>query len=78
MTPAKVWTGISDATGGYLLVKENGDVLCYDIYHRNQFEDYLFANTKLETPSSTRHEFRKIYESDGQLLINFNIQVRFR
>ncbi len=78
MTPAKVWTGIYDATGGYLVVKEDGDVLCYHIYHRNQFEDYLFANTKLETASSTRHEFGKIYESEGQLLINLNLQVRFR
>ncbi len=78
MTPAKVWTGIYDATGGYLVVKEDGDVLCYHIYHRNQFEDYLFANTKLETASSTRHEFGKIYESDGQLLISLNLQVRFK
>ena len=41
MTPSKVWTGIYDATGGYLIVKENGDVLCYHIYNRNQFEDYF-------------------------------------
>jgi len=53
MTPSKVWSGVYDATGGYLIVKENGDVLCYHIYNRNQFEDYLFANTKLETASST-------------------------
>ena len=57
MTPSKVWTGIYDATGGYLIVKENGEVLCYHIYNRNQFEDYLFANTKFETASSTRYEF---------------------
>jgi len=25
MTPSKVWTGIYDATGGYLIVKENGE-----------------------------------------------------
>lgn len=37
MTPSKVWTGIYDATGGYLIVKENRDVLCYHIYNRNQF-----------------------------------------
>jgi hypothetical protein len=78
MTPAKVWTGIYDATGGYLVVKEDGDVLCYHIYHRNQFEDYLFANTKFETASSTRHEFGSIYESDGKHFINLNLQVRFK
>jgi len=78
MTPSKVWTGIYDATGGYLIVKENGDVLCYHIYNRNQFEDYLFANTKLETASSTRHEFGKIYEDNGQFYFKLNLQIRFK
>ena len=78
MTPSKVWTGIYDATGGYLIVKENGDVLCYHIYNRNQFEDYLFANTKLDTASSTRHEFGKIYEEAGQLFFKLNLQIRFK
>jgi len=78
MTPSKVWTGIYDATGGYLIVKENGDVLCYHIYNRNQFEDYLFANTKLETASSTRHEFGKIYEENRQLFFKLNLQIRFK
>jgi type II restriction enzyme len=78
MTPSKVWTGIYDATGGYLVVKENGDVLCYHIYNRNQFEDYLFTNTKLETASSTRHEFGKIYEDGGQYYFKLNLQIRFK
>ncbi len=78
MTPSKVWTGIYDATGGYLIVKENGDILCYHIYNRNQFEDYLFTNTKLETASSSRHDFGKIYETDGQFYFKLNLQVRFK
>ena len=78
MTPSKVWTGIYDATGGYLIVKENGDVLCYHIYNRNQFEDYLFANTKLDTASSSRHEFGKIYAENGQLFFKLNLQIRFK
>lgn len=78
MTPSKVWTGVYDATGGYLVVKENGDVLCYHIYNRNQFEDYLFANTKLETASSAKHEFGKIYEEGGQFYFKLNLQIRFK
>jgi hypothetical protein len=78
MTPSKVWTGIYDATGGYLIVKENGDVLCYHIYNRNQFEDYLFANTKLETASSTKHEFGKLYEDKGEYYFKLNLQIRFK
>ncbi len=78
MTPSKVWNGIYDATGGYLIVKENGDVLCYHIYNRNQFEDYLFQNTKLETASSSRHEFGKIYSEDGKIYFKLNLQIRFK
>jgi type II restriction enzyme len=77
MMPSKVWTGELDATGGYLVVKENGDVLCYHIYNRNEFEDYLFKYTKLETASSTRHEFGKVYIDNGVQYFNLNLQIRF-
>lgn len=77
MMPSVVWTGQYDATGGYLIVKENGDVLCYHIYNKNEFEDYLFNNTKLDTASSTRHEFGTIYEENGQLYFKLNLQIRF-
>jgi type II restriction enzyme len=78
MMPSKVWAGIYDATGGYLIVKENGDVLCYHFYKRNLFEDYLFANTKLETASSTRHKFGKIYKENGKFFFKLNLQIRFK
>jgi hypothetical protein len=78
MMPSKVWTGELDATGGYLVVKENGEVLCYHIYNRNEFENYLFTNTKLETASSTRHEFGKVYEINNQLYFKLNLQIRFK
>lgn len=78
MMPSKVWTGIYDATGGYLVVKENGEILCYHIYNRNQFEDYLFVNTRLETASSTRHEFGKVYQQNGEFYFKLNLQIRFK
>ena len=77
MMPSQVWTGKYDATGGYLIVKANGDVLCYHIYNRNEFEDYLLSNTKLETASSSRHGFGAIYEENGELYFNLNLQIRF-
>ena len=77
MMPSKVWTGELDATGGYLVVKDDGEILCYHIYDRNEFEDYLLNNTKLETASSTRHDFGKIYEEEGDYYFKLNLQVRF-
>lgn len=76
--PSKVWEGVYDAIGGYLIVKATGEVLCYHIYNKNEFENYLFANTKLETASSTRHEYGKIYEDNGQFFFKLNLQIRFK
>lgn len=77
MMPSKVWTGEYDATGGYLVVKEDGDVLCYHIYNKNEFENYLLNNTKLETASSSRYDYGTIYKEDGKLYIKLNLQIRF-
>ena len=77
MTPSKVWTGQLDATGGYLVVKEDGEVLCYHIYNRNEFEDYLYSNTKFETASSSRHDFGSIYKENEKLYFKLNLQIRF-
>jgi type II restriction enzyme len=77
MMPSVVWTGTLDATGGYLVVKDDGEVLCYHIYNRNEFEDYLLNNTKLETASSTRHEFGTIYKENGENFFKLNLQIRF-
>lgn len=77
MMPSIVWTGQYDATGGFLVVKDSGDVLCYHIYNRNEFEDYLLNNTKLETASSSRHDFGEVYEENGELFFKLNLQIRF-
>ena len=77
MTPGTKWTGMYDATGGYIVVKEDGDVLCYHIYDRNNFRNYLYKNTRLDTPSTTRYDFGTIYEEDGERRIKLNLQIRF-
>lgn len=77
MMPSNVWTGELDATGGYLVVKEDGEILCYHIYNRNEFEDYLLNNTKLETASSTRHDFGTVYETGDRQFFKLNLQIRF-
>ncbi|MGL4668212.1 MAG: HpaII family restriction endonuclease, partial [Saezia sp.] len=78
MMPSVVWAGNLDATGGYLVVRQDGEVVCYHIYHRNEFEDYLFSNTRLETPSSSRHDFGYVYKHNNELFIKLNLQIRFK
>ena len=47
MMPSKVWTGKYDATGGYLIVKEDGGILCYHIYIFTLLLLYLYLPTML-------------------------------
>lgn len=77
MTPAKAWRGRYDATGGYIIVKSDGELVCYHIYNRNEFQDYLLHNTVLDTPSTSRYGFAQIYTDNGKQYFKLNLQIRF-
>ena len=77
MTPATAWDGTYQATGGYIIVREDGEVLCYHVYNHNEFQEYLFKNTRFETASSSRYEFGSIYTENGKNYIKLNLQIRF-
>lgn len=79
MMPATAWSGLFDANGGYLVVKKDGEILCYHFYDRNRFEDYLFSNAYLERSSTTKHQYASIIkENDGSLSFKINFQVRLK
>lgn len=66
MVPNTLWTGNCEVTGGYIIVKDDGDVVCYHIYNRNAFRNYMLKNTRFDTPSKSKHGFGSIYEVDGE------------
>lgn len=76
MTPAKEWTGIYDANGGYLVVRKDGEIVCYHFYNRNDVEDYLYNNTRFERASRDRYHFGNVYRgSDGWFYIKLNCRL---
>lgn len=78
MTASKAWHGKFNANGGFIVVKEDGEIVCYHFFDRNDLEDYLFFNTRFETPSTSRHNFGSIYEINGEFFMKLNLQVRFK
>ena len=78
MMPGSKWNGRDQANGGYIIVSHSGDVLAYHIYNRDFFEEYLFRNTKFESPGSDRHRYGDLYEQDGKIFMKLNLQIRFR
>ncbi|MFK7947957.1 MAG: HpaII family restriction endonuclease [Saprospiraceae bacterium] len=92
MTPETVWKGDYDATGGIIVVKNDGEVLCYHIFNRNEFQEYLVNNTKLEQATTSEdklnpgfakakskpYRYGWIYQENGELFIKLNLQIRFK
>ena len=79
MTPSKEWKGRYDANGGYLVVRRDGEIVCYHFYNRNDVEDYLYHNTRFERGSRTRHNFGSLFRGDdGCVYIRLNLQIRFK
>lgn len=77
MVPSKEWDTYLSSYGGYIVVKDNGDLVCYHLYNDDEFKDYLLENTRLETPSTSRHKFGTVFSEDGRLYLKLNLQIRF-
>ena len=79
MTPATEWNGHYDANGGYLVVKNDGDIVCYHFYNKNDVEDYLYNNTRFDRASRSRYDFGSLYRGeDGEVYMKLNLQIRFK
>ncbi len=79
MVPQTPWHGLDEATGGYIVVKDDADVLCYHIYDRNNLSKYLYTHTAFDTPSSSRHNIGEIIVDPltGDYKFVLNLQIRF-
>lgn len=73
----KKWDG-NYLANGTIVMKKSGDCLGFHIIDSKSLKDYLFENISLDTPSTTRHRFGKLYkEKDGKLYFKLNLQLRF-
>lgn len=78
MVPLTPWLGMEEANGGYIVVKDNSDVLCYHIYDRNRLSEYLYNHTAFDTPSTGRTSVGKIIDlNDNQQGFKLTMQIRF-
>ena len=71
------WNGEYESNGT-LIMKKSGDIVGFHIIDLKSLKDYLFNNIKLDTPSTTRHRFGKMYiEKNNKLYFKLNLQLRF-
>ena len=69
------WDGNYNSNGSILL-EDNGELKLFHVLKDSILKDYLFENTKLDTPSSSRHRFGSVYMENGEYFIKLNLQVR--
>lgn len=92
MTAITPWTGFYESNGGQIVVKNNGDIVCYRIQELNKYLQYLFDATCLEQASTGEDQTHPGYPRTGGKHFNFgwlyregetyyiklNLQVRYR
>lgn len=79
MFPNTEWAGIQDIDGGCMIVKEDGEISTFYIFRKaflEFFREYLYNKCFLDTASTTRHQFGRLYEEEGQVRLKLNLQVR--
>ena len=73
----KKWDGLEEASGGIIIVQDDGDLITYHVYNRNLFETFLLNNVKFERGSTTKHKFATVYKENDKYYIKLNLQIRY-
>ncbi|MCK5295502.1 MAG: HpaII family restriction endonuclease [Alphaproteobacteria bacterium] len=79
MFPNTEWEGIQDVDGGCLIVKDTGQIGTFYIFRKKFlkfFKEYLVNKCFLDTASTTRHGFARLYEENSIIKLKLNLQIR--
>ena len=77
MTQGTLWDVRESVTGGIILVKEDGGIVCYHLFDKEDFQNHLFRQSLFDTPSTSRHSRSEIVKTiDGKYRISVAIQIR--
>ena len=71
------WNGRQEVNGGYIVVKNNGDVVAFHSTIADEFKDFLVAKMRMESPSHSRHKDMVIYKESDRYFLKLALQLRF-
>lgn len=79
MNPGRQWEGQVEAHGGWIIVKESGQLVCFHVVNDDDFREYLLQGTKFDTPSMTRNQAGYVYRQGDEpnARLRLSLQVRF-
>jgi hypothetical protein len=81
MFPNKDWDGLKSVDGGCIIISSSGELGTFYIIRKlylEFFREYLFKNCYLDTASTTRHKFGRLFfdEEAGEYFLKLNLQIR--
>ena len=75
--PSLEWDGKRTCNGSISLMKK-GDLLFYHVIKQDVFEEYLFNNTRFDSPQSRgASNYCELYTEENKLFIDLILQIRF-
>lgn len=80
LTSVAPWDGREQVNGGYIVVKQDGEVLCYHSSDREAFREYLFCQSHIEYVSQSPDKYnwgRVEKDEQGRYLLRLNGSARF-
>lgn len=80
MTAGSSWDGREVVNGGYIVAKENGDVLVFHTRDGESFKTFLFNSTKIDRPDASERKgypYADVYKVGNEYYFDLNFQIRF-
>lgn len=77
MRLGKPWDGRQAVNGGYIVVKNNGDVVAFHSTIADEFKDFLVAKMLMESPSHSRHKDMVVFKEGDKYYLKLALQLRF-
>lgn len=79
LTASEVWDGVARVNGGYIVAKDDGEVLVYHTRDGESFRTFLFNNTRIDRPdaSENRCDYAYVYKIGNEYYFDLNFQIRF-
>lgn len=71
------WNGRQEVNGGYIVVKNDGDVVAFHSTIADEFKDFLVAKMRMESPSHSRHKDMVIFKEGNRYFLKLALQLRF-
>ena len=80
MTASTLWDGKSTVKGGYITVKDTGEVVANYAMESEAFKNFLYTHCYLDFPSTDKAHgaYGEVYNDHGEYYFKLNFQIRIR